>query len=469
MGLVGRKREIKELRRIYQSSSSEFVALNGRRRIGKTFLVREFFDYTFTFELSGLANGNTKQQLLHFHQTFDQQSPEIFDGPPSNWLEAFARLRLHVSNSQLKRKVIFLDEMPWMDTGRSDFITALESFWNSFASGRKDVVLIATGSSSSWIKNKLINNTKGLHNRITSYIHLQAFTLRETESYLNEKGCLLSRYQITQLYMILGGIPYYLNYVTKGKSVPQIVDQLFFDKSAILRLEYKNLYKALFRNHEKHEQIVEALSSKTKGMTRSEIIKATQLPSGGSLSRTLEELEDNGFIASYLPIVKKSKDTLYRLTDYYSAFYLKWIAKGTYRGSGTWSSLIDHPKHRAWLGYTFEQVCIHHLDHLKKGLGISGMHSTAATWRNDKAQIDLLLDRRDDILQIFEMKFSINKYTVTLADNKSIRNKVAVLQNELSTNKRVNVALVTTFGITPGPHNDIISQSLTLEDLFASL
>jgi uncharacterized protein len=466
MDAVGRTSEIKTLGKLYESKNSEFLAIYGRRRVGKTYLIREYFHYTFDFQISGLANGNTAQQLMHFHQTLDAYNKTSFDQAPQNWIEAFNRLKLHVGDNKSKRKIIFIDEMPWMDTLKSDFIIALESFWNDWATNRKDIFLIASGSASSWILSKLINNTGGLHNRITNYIKLHPFTLAETEEFLKQKNCTLNRYQIAELYMAVGGIPYYLNYALKGQSTPQIIESLFFEKEAKLKNEFNNLYKSLFKKHIWHEKIVEALASSTKGLTRNELLKLTNLPSGGTISKILNELEESGFIQSYQPLSLNIKNISYRLSDFYTAFYFKFIKDAKYKGKDAWTNMIDNPTHRVWQGYTFEQLCIYHIDQIKSALGISGILSREASWIGEKAQIDLVIDRRDDVVNVCEMKFSLNKYSITKEYDEKLRNKIQRFKDQSKTKKSVFLTMVTTYGLAKNKYSGLVQNEIMLDQLF---
>ncbi len=467
MDAVGRKSETQTLEKLCKSKKSEFLVVYGRRRVGKTYLIREYFDYTFDFQISGLANASTNKQLHHFHQTLDGYNTTAYSEPPKDWIEAFSRLKQHIGESKSKRKIIFIDEMPWLDTPKSDFIMALESFWNGWATNRKDIFLIASGSAASWILKNLINNTGGLHNRITNYIKLLPFTLSETEQFLKQKKCALNRYQIAELYMTTGGIPYYLDYAAPGQSTPQIIENLFFDKMAKLKNEFNNLYRSLFKKYKWHEKVVEALASNTKGMTRNEILKSANLPSGGTISKILKELEESGFIQSYQPLNLNVKNTTYRLCDFYTAFYFKFIKDAKYMGKSTWTNMIDNPSHRAWQGYTFEQLCLYHLEQIKSVLGISGILSREASWIGDKAQIDLVIDRRDDVINLCEMKFSLNKFTIAKEYDEKLRNKIQRFKDQSKTKKSIFLTMVTTYGIAKNKYSGLVQNEVTLDDLFA--
>jgi uncharacterized protein len=465
--IKGRKKEIKMFESLLNSTKSEFLVVYGRRRVGKTFLIREYFNYQFDFQISGLANGNTAQQLNHFYLTLSETDNVVYDKAPQNWLEAFQRLKINLNKSNSPKKVIFFDEMPWLDTAKSDFIMAFESFWNGWATNRKDILLIACGSAASWIINELINNKGGLHNRVTMQMKIHPFTLQETEDFLISKHCNLDRYQIAELYMAVGGLPFYLDFVKPGNSVAQIIEHLFFTENAPLKNEYQNLYKSLFKKYEWHEKIIESLSKKLKGLTRKEISQSSGLPSGGSFTRTLRELEESGFITSYSSIEDSSKNTFYRLSDFYTSFYFRFIADTKFTGEGSWLSRIDNPTHRAWQGYAFEQLCMAHISQIKQGLGISGVLSREASWQNDKAQIDLVIERRDHVINLCEMKFSMDKYTITKDYADKLRNKIYQFKENTKTKNAVFLTFISTYGLEENSHFlGLVQNQLLLDDLF---
>ena len=466
--MVGRQHQIELLDRLVRSPKAEFLALYGRRRVGKTYLVREYFDYKFDFQISGLARGSTAQQLDHFHNAFEEYSKDRYAHPPKNWLEAFNRLKKTLSKTKTgKKKIVFFDEMPWMDTLKSDFVMALESFWNSWASNRKDILVLASGSSASWILSKLINNNGGLHNRITMPIKLNPLTLNEVEEFLKIKDCQLDRYQIAELYMALGGIPYYFDFVQPGMSVAQIIDSLFFSDQATLNNEFTNLYKSLFKKYTWHEKIVETLSLKSKGFTRNELVKLSGLASGGTMTKTLKELEQCDFISTHKDFDSNSKNVRYRLSDFYTAFYFKFIKNTKYTGKGTWTKLIDNPVHRAWQGYTFEQLCMSHISQIKTALGIQGILSDEFAWQNESTQIDLVIDRRDHVINIFEMKFSLNRFAITKDYHEKLRNKIAHFKEGTKTRKSVFLTFVTTYGLEKNKYYGIVQNEIKLDALFA--
>jgi AAA+ ATPase superfamily predicted ATPase len=467
--IIGREQEKSILHEIYSSGKSEFVAIYGRRRVGKTFLVREMFADKFTFEISGLANAKTKSQLLNFTLTLNQQSGENHK-VAENWLEAFVQLSDYLESKTAKRKVLFFDEIPWMDTPRSDFLTAFEHFWNAWASARKDIVLIVCGSATSWIINNLINNYGGLHNRLTSAIFLKPFTLLECEKYFKARRISVSRKQIAEYYMIMGGIPFYLSKIKKGLGVPQNIDNLFFDAKSELRNEFRNLYAALFRKSDEYVKVVEGLSKKGKGLSRCEIEAVTKISGGGTLTKILQNLEYCDFIRRYNDFNKKKRDMLYQLIDPFTLFYFKFIAKNEYNDEHFWTNSLGTPLHNTWAGFAFEMLTLLHTTEIKRALGISGIQSAVSAWRSTKtspaAQIDLVINRKDGIIDLVEIKFSDRIFVITKTYEDNLQNKISAFKEETKTNKSVHFLMLTTFGIKQNKYAGLIQKELTLDHLF---
>lgn len=470
--IIGRKEEQQILRSAVQSENSEFVAVYGRRRVGKTYLIRETFGYKFTFQHTGLAKGNTKEQLFSF--AISLRDAGYDDCPiPKSWLEAFSLLSTYLKNSTDEKKIVFLDELPWMDTPRSNFISAFEHFWNGWASARKDIVLIICGSATSWIINKVINDHGGLHNRVTKQIALQPFTLKECEMYAESKGLEMSRYQLAECYMVLGGIPYYWSLLEKGLSLAQNIDKIIFAKNGKLSNEFNQLYASLFKSPEQYIDVVTALGKKKAGMTREEIIAATDMYSSGTLSKVLDELEYCGFIRKYNGFDKKSKQALYQLIDNYTLFYFKFIQQNENNDEHFWSASIDSAMHRAWSGLAFERLCMAHTQQIKAALGIAGVLSNVYSWHkeadetSDGAQIDLLIDRKDQVINLCEMKYSLSEYVIDAEYEQKLRNKKSAFIDATNTRKAVHLTMVTTFGIKANAHSGIVQNEITLEDLFS--
>lgn len=470
--LTGRESEISNLNYYINTDGSEFIAVYGRRRVGKTFLIRSFFKNKFTFDVTGLANSNYKEQLASFHYSLKKVSKSFKENIATDWLTAFFQLTRVLEKSKKKKKILFIDELPWFDTPKSGFMQALEFFWNSWASARDDIVLIVCGSATSWMINKLINNKGGLYNRVTRRLKIEPFTLAECERYINKSNSSLDRYQIVQLYMVMGGIPFYWDQIDTRLSAMQNINNICFSKDGLLRGEYLKLFRSLFKKHERHEKIVNALSKKSKGLTRYEIIKLTGLPNAGSTTKLLNDLEESGFIRKYTPFGKVSRNSLYQLIDFYTNFYHKFMKNKTLINDAEWMNMTDSPKLRAWSGYAFEQICLSHIPQIKHAMGISGVSTEVSSWRSEsesKIQIDLVMDRRDHIINLFEMKFSLHPFSINKSYYNNLRNKIGQFTAENNINKSVVLTMVTTYGLienqysTSGVYSDITMNKLFLD------
>lgn len=468
--VVGRKFEIAVLNEKYASAKSEFVAIYGRRRVGKTFLVRSTFEEKFTFRLTGLANANLAQQLSNFNLAMKDQCPNAKRKNATNWMEAFHQIKQIIEKSKKRKKVIFIDELPWFDKTHSGFIPALEHFWNSWASARKDVLLLVCGSAASWMINNLINNKGGLHNRVTQKLKIEPFTLSECKDFLEYKNITLDYYQLVQLYMVLGGVPFYWDAIKKGQSAAQTINKLCFEENGLLINEFVNLYQSLFTKAERHEAIITALSKKNKGLTRKEISAESKMADGGGLTRLLDELEESGFIKRYVPFGKLQRNSLYQLTDFFSLFHIKFMKGHASFDKHYWLKMSDHPKHRAWSGYAFEQVCLAHVLQIKRAMGISGVQTEVSSWRSTNkahgAQIDLVIDRRDGIINLCEIKFSISPFSIDKKYDAELRNKVGSFKTETQTKKSTFLTMLTTFGLQSNSYSGNVQSSFKMDVLF---
>lgn len=375
----------------------------------------------------------------------------------------------YIQKSSEPKKVVFFDELPWIDTPRSNFLSALEHFWNSWASARPDIILVVCGSAASWMINKVINNRGGLYNRVTQRIRLLPFTLWETESFLRANKITLDRYQILQLYMVVGGVPFYLSQIRQGMSAFQEVDRLAFSPNGFLSTEYDNLYRSLFNHADRHITIIETLAGKPRGLTREGIVQFSRLKDGGTLTSVLRELEDSGFISKSFPFGKKVRDSIYRLSDQYSLFYLKFIKDQHRSGAGSWLSCIDSPAWRAWSGYAYESICIQHINTIKKALGISGVYTEESSWidKARSAQIDLLIDRRDHVINLCEVKFTQQPFALTKSYKEELEKKLFTFKDETQTRKSVFPTLITTFGLKDSVHSlGFIQNVINMDNLY---
>ncbi len=471
--IVGRTEEIKVLQETLISQEAEMVAIFGRRRIGKTFLISTVYEKEIVFELSGTQGGSLKQQLKNFRDELSIQYKTPYPMEiPEDWLGAFQLLKQYlISLESFEKKVLFFDEVPWLAGHKSGFLEALGYFWNSWAS-RQNIVLVICGSAASWMIRRIVHDKGGLHDRITKRIHLQPFTLSETESFLQSRGVFFDRFQLLHLYMAMGGVPQYLKEVKPNLSAIQNIDKICFSNGGLLQDEFSKLYGALFSNADRHIAIIRALSQKWKGMDRDEILQKTKLDSGGGTTTLLEELEQSGFITSYQPFGKKQRDKIYRLTDSYSLFYLHFI-ENTSNEEGIWLQLSQSQKFKSWSGYAFENLCLTHLPQIKKALGISGIFTSSSTFYKKQTvdlggtQIDLVLDRKDHVINLFEMKFYEEEFIPTKSFADNLREKRLIFKTLTQTKKQISWVMLSTYGIKHNQHSlGLVDNILTMDDLF---
>jgi AAA+ ATPase superfamily predicted ATPase len=469
MKLIGRKDEIDILNNVLSSTQSEMVAVYGRRRVGKTFLIRSCYKKELLFSISGMHNATLNEQLINFSIALKEaKKSRAKPIAPSSWIEAFEELKDFILSQKTKtKKVLFFDELPWLDTPKSKFMQALDLFWNSWATNRNDIVLVICGSAASWMIKKILNNKGGLHNRVTRRIRLMPFTLHETELFLKHKHIKLDRYSITQLYMAIGGIPFYLNEVQIGKSVAQNIEQICFSKDGLLQTEFQNLFKALFNNSDKHVRVIKALANTHKGLTRNDIIRKAKLNTGGSISILLNELLESGFISEIKAQHNKLKNNIFRLTDEYSLFYIKFIEPNLPTTKSTWTRLSKGSVYFSWSGYAFENTCFKHSQEIKKALGISGIHTNIFSWQSKEAQIDMIIDRDDRVTTICEMKFYNTEFEISKAYYSTLQRKLQAYQSDNKSNKNNFITLITSFGLKHTNYsNAIIDNVLKLDNLF---
>ena len=479
--IVGRKNEIERLKKYIASDKSEFIAIYGRRRVGKTYLVKELLEGQFTFRMTGKENARMADQLL----TFSYAMADFFgeETIPKNWTEAFRLLSKAIEAKGDGTKIIFIDELPWLDTQKSKFISALEHFWNNWAYYRSDIKLIVCGSATSWMLDKIINARGGLHNRVTHKIPVSPFTLHETEQYFQAGGFDYERTEIIDCYMAVGGVAYYLSLFENDKSVAENINNLCFAKGGELGDEFDKLFKSLFKKADNYISIINALSAIGKGMTRSDLIQKTKLTNNGNLTTLLKELEQCEFIRSFIPFKKEKKDKLYQLIDQFSLFHLHFI-KG--QGAFTkdyWLKMIGTGAYNAWSGYAFETVCLHHIDQIVEGLGISGTINKPCSWayrpteatKNNPdvddnlkkgGQIDLLIDRNDKTITVCEMKYSDHEFEIDKEYDKRVQDRLRRFKDVEKTPKTLQVAYVTPHGLYNNMYARKVKKQITAEHLF---
>ena len=470
MEIIGRERERRILTRCENSDKPEFVAVYGRRRVGKTFLIVEHFGNKFAFSVTGISDGGMKEQLREFSRSLmkyyrgDVQTPK-------DWHEAFGLLETRIErNPTLGKKTIFIDELPWLDTHKSGFLPALEHFWNAFASRRPDILLIVCGSAASWMINNLIDNYGGLHNRVTETVVVEPYPLHDCEAFCLNRGVAFTRRQIAEAYMILGGVPYYMDAMDKMFGLSQNIDLLLFEKNAKLENEFTRLYHSLFRHADNHIRVVETLAKSGSGMTRQELSAASGVSDGGGLTKVLSELESCGLVGRSPDIRKRRNGDYFKLIDFYSLFYFKYLKNRKGTDPHYWTNYLSDPAHGAWCGYAFERLCMAHIGQIKQRLGISGVITSVYAFRSSQqkggAQIDIVIDRRDDTINLCECKYSNKPYTLTEKDASDLERKKDVFVRETLTKKSIHMTMITANGLVHNAYRNDIQAEIILDDLF---
>lgn len=474
--VIGRTDEKRFLDKLVGSAKAEFLVVYGRRRVGKTYLVYEYLKPQLVFAFSGAYGVPVRKQIGNFFTEYLRFThAQLHTEQPAHWQAAFTYLAEYLRSLNPppgQKAIAFLDELPWLDTPKSGFAAALEYFWNQHVSKMDHVLLIACGSVASWMEKKLLKAKGGLYNRVTATLYLQPFTLAETATYCQHRQIKLSHYQITQLYMAMGGIPFYLNSLSPGKSVVQLIDEVCFSPTGLLAREYEHMYHSLFKRAESHMAIVEQLAAHPYGMVRNALLKNTGLPTG-TFARSLADLVESGFVIKLLPFQKKGKGSVYRLMDMYSLFYLRFIKGNTGQPGISWKLLATDNSYAVWCGYAYENICLLHLQKVLHKLGISGILSRTSSWYfkgNEElpgAQIDLLIDRKDGMINLCEVKFTNKEFIITKEYAAALRQKIAVFEAASGTRKTVLPTLITTYPAVVNTHyQELVSAEITMDDLF---
>ena len=471
--MIGRKQEIKKIDLLLNSTRSEFLAVTGRRRVGKTFLVDTLLQEYYCFSMTGIQNGNTQAQLVNFGIKLSEYNDTLSPQTPKNWQAAFLQLKSYLKTlSKKKKRVIFIDELPWVATARSGFVQMLAHFWNDYLSKEPHFILVICGSATSWITKKIINDPGGLHNRVTEIIHLYPFTLSETNAFLKSKRLRYSFQEVAKIYMTLGGIPFYLENLRKGESFAVAIERICFSPTGLLRNEYNNLYQALFSNAEIHQAIVAALASYPNGATHAEILKKIGTSNTGSYQRAIQELIISDFIIEAIPFGKKKRGIFFRLIDEYSIFYHRFIKTNKKYTSGMWQQLSSGQSYKIWAGYAFESLCHKHIDVIKKALGIGMVYTEISSLRipgiakKQGFQIDLIIDRKDASINLCEIKFHAAPFSIDKKYYNDLIQKRQRFIDYTKTKKQVFLTFITNLGIADNAYaSEIVDTEVLLEDI----
>jgi hypothetical protein len=467
--MTGRTYEINRLKNSLKSANSELIAVYGRRRVGKTFLIRNIYGQYTRFEVTGLYNGTTEKQLDVFFDELKKVSKQFKEEDrPKDWKAAFSLLVKFLNGLRSKeKKVIFIDEMPWLDSHKSDFRMYFNHFWNTYCEKRTDLVVVVCGSAASYMVQNVISNRGSLHARITYKLQIKPFNLSETKSYLESKKIKWGNYQILHLYIAIGGVPHYLSKLQKGESAVQAIQRLCFDVEGDLLNEFEEIFESLFTHSTSHISIVRALAQINKGITRDELIQKSGQYGGGAFTRALEELIASGFVSKYPGYGKKTKQSLFRLSDEYTRFYIKFIEPNKNQGEHFWKTMFQKQSYISWAGFNFETICLKHVEQIKKALKIEGIHTVHSSWSNNEAQVDLVIKRADRWVNLCEMKFYDREFTIDKNEAEKLRKKVLQFKNETHTKDAVVLTMITTYGLNKNAHyHDVVENDFTMDVLF---
>ena len=479
--IIAREKEQALLGRLLEEPTAQFLAVYGRRRIGKTFLIREYFDDNFAFRhtaISPLEFQNKDEKLLYkiqleeFARSLEKYGANL-NGPLDSWFDAFHKLENLLDRKRTKKKmVVFIDEMPWLDTAKSGFMSAFEHFWNDWGCAKHNLFLIVCGSATTWMLDKLINNKGGLYGRTNREMHMHPFSLNETERYFKARGISMDRYDIIQTYMVMGGVAYYMSFFEPGKSLAQNIDDVFFNEGGFLLTEYDRLFSSLFADNENYRKIVETLSGLRYGATREQISQGTGISEGGTLSVMLKALIKSDLVSTYYNFGETKRNLYYKLTDMFCLFYLGFVRKCPTNNPHFWQDNQTSPKLNRWRGIAFEDVCFVHQDEIRTALGIAGVQAELYPWKatadgeSPGAQIDMLIDRADRVVNLCEMKFTQGDFIIDKDYDAKLRNKIDALFAATKNKKNIQPTIITTYGLKMNMYSNRIQRVITMDALF---
>lgn len=482
--LIGRREEEKILEDFFDSSKAEFLAIYGRRRIGKTYLIRSFFKNktNIFFNSTGIHNGKLDRQIKEFTKELSRTFLHGIElKEKDNWFDTFEVLTELINKQGNKKVVLFFDEFPWMATARSKILEAIDYYWNHFWSQDARIKLIICGSAASWIIKNIVNDKGGLHNRITRTILLEPMNLRDTKQLLLNLGVKLNNAHVAQIYMMTGGVPFYLANIPSGLSATQVIEKLAFSKNGLLLEEFDRLYSSLFDDAEIYIEIVKEIAKNRYGLSQRDLAqKIKKISRGGTLVKKLKDLENAGFIISFIPYKHKKRGMFYKLIDEYSLFYLYWIEpikaslqKQSLR-EGYWEKLTKSSSWYSWAGYTFEAMCYKHLKEISQTLDLSPT-AIQNTWqyiphkgsKEDGAQIDLLFDRDDDAITICEIKYTSSPFAIDKEYAAKLRRKIEIFRQKTQTSKQIFLSMISAQGLKSTIYSeDMVDKIVTLNDFF---
>lgn len=472
--MVGREEQTDKMNEALEAKYSSFVAITGRRRVGKTFLIRTVYQNHIQFSVTGIQNADIDLQIKNFIAKLTEYGGMKYAKTnPKNWQDVFILLKKYLQSlPKTKKHVIFIDELPWMATVKSGFIQLLAHLWNDYLSKEKHFILVVCGSATSWITQKIINDKGGFHNRVNVPLHLKPFTLSETKRFLQSKKINYSDTGITDIYMALGGLPYYLEQIKRGESPIKAIERLCFSETGILKYEYNNLYKALFENWENHEAIVKVLALSKQGLSRNELIRKSKVKSGGPFVRAISDLIITGFVTETFPYGKNKRGLIYRLIDEFSIFYHRFMKGNEKKDKSIWPIIANSQGYKVWKGFAFETVCFKHIDEIKAALGIKSVYTEQVCFTKmgskseDGFQIDLVIDRKDDAINLCECKYYGSNFEVTKVYAQTIKNRRAKFQQATKTKKMIiNTFISNETFVRNAYYHEVVDEYLNISEL----
>lgn len=478
MGLIiGRKAEQRDLDEWCHSAKPELICVYGRRRVGKTYLVQNAFEGQFAFFATGSDDRRNAVQLKAFHAAL-RRAGCAERTVPQDWFEAFNRLRLaleqpDVVRASCGRRVVFLDEFPWLAAKRSDFLAAFSDFWNGWASCQSDLVVIICGSATSWIVKNILENTASMYNRVTRQLYVAPFDLHDVEEMTQSLRLGWSRDAVLQCYLVFGGLPYYLDMLDRRKSLSQNIDALCLGTNAPLRREVPLLMEASLGNAPLHRAILRELAQSKVGIRRMDLANRVEGGTTGSFKRALDDLEKCGYIRCYTNRYERRKPSVYQLVDPFLLFGFRFMVDRAPDGHGlvSWKDFERTPAYYAWRGNAFEIACVNHTRQIKHAIGISAVKTEDFPWSSSTsepgAQIDMVIERADGVTNLCEMKYTDGPFVADREFEEDMARRRRVFQIESATKNTVQSVLVCPQGLRPNTHSWDIAHVVDIDDLFA--
>jgi hypothetical protein len=407
---VGRKNELRMLNDAYRSGKDELVVLYGRRRIGKSSLVKRFAEKKKAYyEFEALEGETTPGQINHFLQQLKKQIDDpILDSVRfANWEQVFTYLTEKVINRKSKvKKILFLDELPWMAAGRIRLVSLLKYYWDNHWKS-KHVMLILCGSVASFMVKKVLHSN-ALYGRTTIEILLKGFSPEEAARLLSKKR---SREETLNYQLVFGGVPKYLEQINTSQSFNKNMNTLCFSPHGIMLKEVERIFYSQFREPRTYLKIINLL--KNGIFSLSEISSKTKIPSGGGLKQYLKNLERAEMIRSYIPFDRSgnSKFKKYTLADEFLVFFFKYMGPNLRvikeSSSRRLFETLTQNSFDSWLGFAFERFCLKHAGLLALVMDFADDILLASPYfkKNDERfQIDLLYQRADRVITVCEIK-----------------------------------------------------------------